>query len=231
MPLLECRDLSLGHPGNIAAEGVTFTVSRGDYLCILGPNGAGKSTLVQTLLGLLRPVKGEVLLGEGFSLEDIGYLPQHTETREDFPASVGEVVCSGLLHHCALRPWYGRALKKRAAGFMEDLGITALEKQSFHDLSGGQQQRVRLARALCAARSMLLLDEPVTGLDPQAAAEFYDILARLRREQDMTVVMVSHDLGAALDQASHVLYLDHGRGFFGTREEFCTGHPEGRRAR
>ncbi len=230
MPLLECRDLSLGHPGNIAAEDVSFTISQGDYLCILGPNGAGKSTLVQTLLGLLRPVKGEVCLGEGFSLEDIGYLPQHTETREDFPASVGEVVRSGLLHHCAMRPWYGLALRKRADGFMEELGILPLAKKSFHALSGGQQQRVRLARALCAARTMLLLDEPVTGLDPQAAGELYEILARLRGEQGMTVVMVSHDLGTALGYASHVLYLDHGQGFFGTREAFLTEHPEGRRA-
>lgn len=228
MPQLTCRDLSLGYDGRVIAENINFTVRGGDYLCIVGENGTGKSTLIKTLLSLKAPMSGNILAGDGLRRHDIGYLPQQTSMQRDFPASVREIVLSGCLNRCGLRPYYNRAEKALAAEKMRLLGISDLAFRCYRELSGGQQQRVLLARALCAARKMILLDEPVAGLDPIAAQEMYDLIRKINCADGITVLMVSHDISAALRYASHILHVKEKASFFGTRAEYLRS-PAGRR--
>lgn len=219
MAQLVCEELTLGYDRPILT-GLSFEVNAGDYLFILGENGAGKSTLMKTVLGLIPPLAGKITRGEGLSAGKIGYLPQQTRAQRDFPASVREVVQSGCLgRRRGLRAFYSAGEKARAAQAMERMGITPLADRCYRELSGGQQQRVLLARALCAADSMLLCDEPVTGLDPAATEELYHVMDKLNRRDGMTVVMISHDPAAALRYASHILYLGEPV-YYGTREGF-----------
>lgn len=220
MPLISCKDLSLAYEGDPVVSGLTFEVCRGDYICILGENGSGKSTLIKALLGLKRPAAGSLVYGDGHRAAEVGYLPQQTQVQRDFPANVREVVLSGCLNRRGLKPFYTQAEKSLAQENMARLGIEPLARRSYRELSGGQQQRVLLARALCASRSLLLLDEPVAGLDPVATAELYRIIGELNRADGMTIVMVSHDVGSATRDASHILHLQHGSQFFGTREQY-----------
>ena len=217
---IRCTDLTLGYEDGIVAEEINFTVNRGDYLCILGENGSGKSTLIKDLLGLRAPVSGEIVRSSELGKE-IGYLPQQTVVQKDFPASVREIVRSGCLAKMGLRPFYSRAEKKLAEKNMQQLGIDHLAKHCYRDLSGGQQQRVLLARALCATRHILLLDEPVTGLDPKAQADLYELIASLNSE-GITIIMVSHDV-SAIKYASHILHIG-GRKqlFFGTKDKYLS---------
>ena len=217
MAYLTVQNLSVGYDGHPVAEGISFTVSAGDYLCVVGENGSGKSTLMKTLLRLQEPLSGQILPGDGLRRNEIGYLPQKTAVQRDFPASVREIVRSGCQGRCGLRPFYNREEKALAEEAMERMGIAALAERCFRALSGGQQQRVLLARALCATRKLLLLDEPVAGLDPKATAELYELIASLNRE-GVAILMVSHDL-AAVDYASHILHVGD-RLFFGTREAY-----------
>lgn len=215
-----CKELSLGYEGSIVASGLDFTVSEGDYLCILGENGSGKSTLIKAILGLRPQISGTIERAGDIKVGDIGYLPQQTAAQKDFPASVREIVMSGFLPECGLRPFYNKREKKLAEETMERLGISGLANRCYRELSGGQQQRVLLARALCAAGRILLLDEPVTGLDPKAQVDMYELIARLNRE-GVTVIMVSHDISAALRYASHILHIGaHKQLFFGTVGEY-----------
>lgn len=218
MAYITCEDLTIGYDGRAILSGLQFLVDRGDYLCIVGENGAGKSTLMRTLLGLQPPVNGNMMLGDGLRREDIGYLPQQTEVQRDFPASVWEIVLSGCQVRCGLRPFYNKVEKMLAKETIRKLGIEALEKRCYRELSGGQQQRVLLARALCAAGKVLVLDEPVAGLDPKVTAELYQLIASLNQE-GMTILMVSHDLDAAVRYASHILHIGK-NWFFGTKEEY-----------
>ena len=218
--LIQCEDLALGYETGVAIRHLTFTVHAGDYLCLVGENGSGKSTLVKGLLGLLPPLSGKIQFF-GLSPREIGYLPQQNPVQKDFPASVQEVVLSGCLGRRGVLPFYTRGDKARAAENMELLGVAGLARASYRDLSGGQQQRVLLARALCATSKLLLLDEPVTGLDPLATAELYAIIKDLNRAQGITIIMVSHDVSCALHDATMVLHLsDKGMAFFGTAEEY-----------
>ena len=217
MALITCKDLSLGYENTRVAEHLSFTVEEGDYLCIVGENGSGKSTLMKTLLGLRPPLAGQIEFGGGLHKNEIGYLPQQTPIQRDFPASVQEVVLSGCQSRCGLRPFYTKEEKALAARNMQRLGIANLARRCYRELSGGQQQRVLLARALCATRKLLLLDEPVAGLDPKVTAELYDLVAELNRDDGITVIMISHDIAAALRYASHILHIGEGqRLFFGT---------------
>ena len=217
MALITCKDLSLGYENTRVAEHLSCTVEEGDYLCIVGENGSGKSTLMKTLLGLRPPLAGQIEFGGGLHKNEIGYLPQQTPIQRDFPASVQEVVLSGCLSRCGLRPFYTKEEKALAARNMQRLGIANLARRCYRELSGGQQQRVLLARALCATRKLLLLDEPVAGLDPKVTAELYDLVAELNRDDGITVIMISHDIAAALRYASHILHIGEGqRLFFGT---------------
>ena len=228
MALITCSDLTLGYENIPVAQHLSFTVEEGDYLCIVGENGSGKSTLMKTLLGLKAPLSGSVAFGDGLRPTEIGYLPQQTPLQRDFPASVQEVVLSGCLGRCGWRPFYSRAEKALAAQNMDRLGITGLARRCYRELSGGQQQRVLLARALCATRKLLLLDEPAAGLDPKVTAGLYDLVARLNRQDGITILMISHDMAAAVEYASRILHLGEGRQlFFGTAAEYRTS-PAGR---
>ncbi len=220
MAELVCRDLAVGYDGKIVVENLNFTIENGDCFYIVGENGAGKSTLMKTILGLLKPIRGEIRFGEGLRPFDIGYVPQQTEAQKDFPASVKEVVLSGCLSGCGIKPFYSKKQKELAAQSSELMGITALEKRCFAELSGGQKQRVLLARALCAAKKVLLLDEPVAGLDPVVTEELYEIIKRLNRDEKMTIIMISHDVEAAIKYASRILVVKNPP-FFGNAEEFC----------
>ncbi len=220
MSLIVCKNASLGYEGKPYVTGLDFGVERGDYLCIVGENGSGKSTLIKGLLGLKKPLTGEILFGDGLKQNEIGYLPQQTLVQKDFPASVYEVVLSGCLNRKDSFPFYSRADKARALANMERLEIADIAKACYRELSGGQQQRVLLARALCATKKLLLLDEPASGLDPIATAELYKIIDDLSVNDGITVIMVSHDICAVSNSAGKVLHLNHKPLFFGTREEY-----------
>jgi len=220
IPQLVCRNLTLGYEGRQVVSNLSFTVDRGDYLCVVGENGSGKSTLMKTVLRLKSPMSGELIIDKDLKQNEIGYLPQQTASQKDFPASVREVVLSGCLNRLGKRAFYGKAEKRSAEENMQTLGISALANRCYRELSGGQQQRALLARALCAARKLLLLDEPASGLDPLVAAEMYLLIAGLNK-QGMTVIMISHDVAAAVKYASHVLHIGNGEShFFGTAADY-----------
>lgn len=218
MAQLICDQVSLGYDAHAIVQDLSFSVEAGDYLCIVGENGVGKTTLMKTLLGLHPPLKGRVKTGDGMKQNEIGYLPQQTQVQKDFPASVREVVLSGCQGRCGLRPFYRREEKRLAQECMDRMGISDLARHSYRDLSGGQQQRVLLARALCATQKLLLLDEPVSGLDPKAAAEMYDLIEKLNRD-GITVLMISHDVAAVVKSASHILHIGDTI-FFGKKETY-----------
>ena len=228
MALIRCENVSIGYEGQTVVKDLDFQIAPGDYLCIVGENGSGKSTLVRSLLGLKNVEKGQIIYGDGLKQTEIGYLPQQTDVQKDFPASVYEVVRSGRLNSRGFHPFYTAADRKAAVEKMDLLGIRDLARQCFRDLSGGQKQRVLLARALCATKSLLLLDEPVTGLDPIVTGEFYQLIRRINRESGIAVVMVSHDIESAVKDASHILHLQETALFFGTTEEYKRS-PVGRR--
>ncbi len=217
MPQIICENAALGYDGKPLVTGLNFVVNAGDYLCIVGENGSGKSTLMKTILNLTAPLAGVIRM-EGLRPTEIGYLPQQTQVQRDFPASVQEIVRSGFQGQCGLRPFYTREEKAAAAQNLEKLGLRGFERRCYRELSGGQQQRVLLARALCATRKCLLLDEPISGLDPKAAAQMYEIIDQLHRE-GITIIMISHDLESALNSATHVLHIGKAL-FFGTREQY-----------
>ena len=219
MALITCRNLTLGYENMVVIKDLSFEVNAGDYLCIVGENGSGKTTLMKTLLGLMPPMSGQIELGDGLSRKEIGYLPQQTQIQRDFPASVTEVVLSGCQGRVGRRPFYRREEKELARQNMEKMGILKYRDRCYRDLSGGQQQRVLLARALCATQKLLLLDEPVSGLDPRVTAMMYQLIRQLNGEDGITVIMISHDLAAAVRYASHILHVGR-HTFFGTRKEY-----------
>lgn len=217
--LLACRDASLGYEHRALLEHLTFTVRAGDYLCVVGENGSGKSTLMKSLLGLLPPLAGTIDC-PAQRAGAIGYLPQQTSAQRDFPATVSEVVLSGFANKRGLHFFYSAAEKSAALMNMGKLGVLELQNRCYRELSGGQQQRVLLARALCATRKLLLLDEPVTGLDPGATGELYNLIKLVNLCNDITVIMVTHDIDAALRYATHVLHLGHRQLFYGTAADY-----------
>ena len=220
MELLKLTDVSVGYEGKPVASHLSFSLQEGDYLCIVGENGAGKSTLMKTLLNLRAPIEGSIVFSDAISRNEIGYLPQQTQVQRDFPATVWEVVLSGCLNRSGLRPFYTKAQKQTAEDWIARLDITDLKKRSYRALSGGQQQRVLLARALCATKKLIVLDEPVAGLDPIVTADLYALIQRINRENGITVIMVSHDIGAALQYATHILQVSGDSNFFGTVEQY-----------
>lgn len=226
MAQLTCQNLTVGYDGRTVLQGLNFEVNPGDYLCIVGENGSGKSTLMKTILGLQAPIGGRILTGDGLRKNEIGYLPQQTQAQKDFPASVREIVLSGCQGRCGSRPFYSKEEKRLAEENIEKMGIGSLTKRCYRELSGGQQQRVLLARALCATRKMILLDEPVSGLDPRVTAEMYGLIETLNREEGITVMMISHDISAALKYASHILHIGDSV-FFGTKTDYLQS-PQGK---
>ena len=221
MEQIICKDLSLGYDNGVILSGLSFSVEAGDYLAIVGENGSGKTTLLKTMLGLIKAVSGEIEFAAGVNKNEIGYLPQQTVVQKDFPASVSEVVLSGFVSGMGLRPFYTKAEKARAAENIEKMGLNGLEKRSYRELSGGQQQRVLLARALCATSKILLLDEPVSGLDPTATREMYELIAGLNKA-GTTIIMISHDISAACGYANKILHIGK-KIFFGSTAEYLAG--------
>lgn len=219
MALIKTENLTLSYENMTVIKDLSFEVNTGDYLCIVGENGSGKSTLIKALLGLKKPVGGSIEFGDGLRQNEIGYLPQQTNAQRDFPASVYEVVISGCLNSRGIRPFYSVRERGIVAENMRRLGIEELKNRSYRELSGGQQQRVLLARALCATRKILLLDEPVTGLDPMVTSEFYGLISQINRE-GVTVIMVTHDISAAVRYASYILCMREDDCFFGNTKEF-----------
>ncbi|MFA9377344.1 MAG: metal ABC transporter ATP-binding protein [Lachnotalea sp.] len=218
--LLYCKGTCIGYENKIVVKNLNLSVVEGDYVCIIGENGSGKSTLIKTVLGLQSIISGVIEMDDEIKNASIGYLPQQTQTQRDFPASVYEVVLSGFLNVCKNRPFYYTSEKKKTLENMELVNIVNLKNKSYRELSGGQQQRVLLARALCAARKLLVLDEPVTGLDPDATMELYENLRVLNKEKNMTIIMVSHDIHNVLNQANKLLHIEQETWFYGTTKEF-----------
>jgi zinc transport system ATP-binding protein len=218
---LRCEDAAFAYEGHVVIQNLTFSVLPGDYLCVVGENGSGKSTLLKGLLRLLAPEQGRVLTGDGLRANDIGYLPQQTAAQRDFPAGVYEVVLSGRLGVRGIRPFYSGGDKQAAEKNMARLGIAGLRNRCYRELSGGQQRRVLLARALCAAGKLLILDEPAAGLDPLVTAEMYMLLQTINRETGMTIIMVSHDIEAAVSYAGRILHVKNRQLFFGSAGDYA----------
>lgn len=219
MAQLTCRDLSLGYDGKTIIEKLNFSIEQGQYICVLGENGAGKSTLMKTILGLTTPMSGEILLGDGLTRKEFGYLTQQSELQKDFPASVREIVLSGCQNKIGFRPFYGKAEKQLCDQAMAKMNVLHLKNRCFRELSGGQQQRVMLSRALCATEKIIFLDEPVAGLDQHVSAELYSVIEELNRKENITIVMISHDIEASVQYASHILHLGKTI-FFGSKEDY-----------
>lgn len=226
-PLIKCEHVDLGYENQDAVINVNMEVCPGDYLCIVGENGSGKSTLIKGFLGLLKPSGGKLTVAEELKTTGIGYLPQQTAAQKDFPASVREVVLSGCLSRRGRRPFYSKTEKDIASANMEKLGITQLANQCYRELSGGQQQRVLIARALCATRELLILDEPITGLDPMAIQDFYSMIRKLNREDKVAIIMVSHDLRNAVEEANKILHLQKQVLFYGPAHDYMNSKAAG----
>ena len=225
MALLKAENLTLGYDNQAIISDLNFEINAGDYLCIVGENGSGKSTLMKTLLHLQNAYGGNIIFGDGLTKKEIGYLPQQTQVQRDFPASVWEIVLSGCQSRSGLRPFYSREEKKLAMESIERMGIGHLKGRCYRELSGGQQQRVLLARALCATRKLILLDEPVAGLDPIVTAEMYSVIKELN-DEGIAIIMISHDISAALKYATHILHIGE-KVFFGTKSSYLES-PMGR---
>lgn len=224
MSLIEVKNLSAFYENRKVFENVSFTVEKGDYLCIIGENGSGKTTLMKTVLGMKIKHTGHIEF-KGFSKCEIGWLPQKTQTQKDFPASVKEVVMSGFAGKGVFGTRYNKTLKEQAFKNMEILDIAGIAEKSFSELSGGQQQKVLLCRALCAAKKVLLLDEPTTSLDRSAAEEIYKLVRKLN-DSGLAVIMISHDINRALSESKHILNLSENGWFFGTVQEYSE-HAKG----
>ncbi len=230
MALFSCENVTLGYGNEPVLKDLSFHIDEGDYLCIVGENGSGKTTLMKTCLGLLHPLSGRISLGDGLKATEIGYLPQQTTIQRDFPASCKEIVQSGCLNRCGWRPFYSKDDKHRAIENIERMGITHLAKRCYSELSGGQQQRVLLARALCATQKILLLDEPVAGLDSNVTEEMYALIQQLNSD-GITIMMITHDMQAAIQHATHILDIGRQPAFFGTPKDYqsidlCIPHQE-----
>jgi zinc transport system ATP-binding protein len=213
--LITCQDAAFGYDGHAVVSALNFSIDSGDYLCIAGENGSGKSTLIKGILRLIPPLEGSVTVDAAVKKTETGYLSQTAAVKNDFPAGVAEIVLSGNAGSMGLRPFYSREEKRRAEENMERLSITDLRKRCYRELSGGQQRRVLVARALCAARKLLVLDEPAAGLDPLIAAELYGLLKKSNRETGIAIIMVTHDVRTAARYANKVLHVKNKQCFFG----------------
>lgn len=205
--MIKVKNLTLGYEGKEVVKNVTFDVDQGDYICVIGDNGSGKSTLMKALLSLIKPISGNIEF-LGVKKNEIGYLPQQTGAREDFPALVKEVVSSGCLNRGKFSFFMNKEKKRIISENMDKLQISALKNESFSELSGGQKQRVLLARALCATQKLLIIDEPVAGLDPKVTDEMYEAVKKLN-DEGITIIMVTHDVTRALRFSNKVVHISY----------------------
>ncbi len=220
MCLISCKNAEFQYNGKAVLKDVSFEFNSGDYLCIVGENGSGKTTLINGILGLIKPQKGEIKISKDISAGEIGYIPQRSEIQKNFPASVYEVVLSGCASRLKFFPFYRKSEKSIAEKNMELLEISNIKNKCYNNLSGGQQQRVLLARALCATKKLLLLDEPVAGLDPLATASLYSVIKKINKEHNVSIIMVSHDIKSAVKDSSHILHLNNKPLFYGTTDDY-----------
>ena len=225
MKQLVCKHVTIAYEKEAVVNDLSFQVEEGEYVSIIGENGAGKSTLLKAVLGLIKIRSGEISFENGFKGNKIGYLSQQNPLQKDFPASVREIVLSGCQNHLGFWPFYRTKEKKYAEEMMKKLQITHLSKRCYRELSGGQQQRVLLARALCATRKILLLDEPVSGLDPQMTEEMYRLIEKINREDKITIIMISHDIRGAMEYASHILQIGQ-EVIFESKENYLRAHTK-----
>ena len=219
MSQIKCKNLFIGYEKRPVIENLNFEVNEADYLCIVGSNGAGKSTLMKTILNLIPPISGKIEYGDGLKPNEIGYLPQQTVVQKDFPCHCIEIVLSGFEGQKGFRPFYSKKEKFEAIENMEKMGIKDFTKRCYNELSGGQQQRVLLARALCATKKLLVLDEPVAGLDPVVTKEMYELIRNINKDDKITIVMITHDMNEGLNYATNVLYVGPNVSFM-KKEEF-----------
>lgn len=221
--ILSVQNLTMKYGRNEVLSSISFEVGAGDYVGIVGPNGSGKTTLMKGLLGLLPPSEGKIQFGDkpkGTSF--IGYLPQKAVMNDRlFPAKVKEIVSIGLLGNKRLPKIITKTDFDKIDSILEKLKISDLKDRKIGDLSGGQQQRVLLARAMVSSPQMLILDEPTSALDPKIREEFYELISGLNREDGVTVLLVSHDVGSIGKYTKKMLYLDRRLVFYGSYEEFC----------
>lgn len=206
MAIVTAKDLAVGYEGRPVLTDINFEINSGDYFCIVGENGSGKSTLMKTMLGLRNPISGAISF-DGLTQNEIGYLPQQSSLQKDFPASVYEIVVSGCQNSLKKGFFYKKEHKEMAMENIRRMGVEHLAGRCYRELSGGQQQRVLLARALCATKKVLLLDEPVAGLDPQVTEEMYNLIEKLNAE-GLTIIMISHDMKAVESYATKVFNVN-----------------------
>ena len=218
MAILTLKDLSIGYGSHAIVENINLEIKSGEFVCVIGENGSGKTTLMKTLLGLIPPISGKIIRGDKLTTHDIGYMPQISSAQRDFPASVNEIVLSGFIGKTGIFPFYNKMHRAVADEAMRRLGILNLKNRCYRELSGGQQQRVLLARALCATNKLILLDEPASGLDTQAAEEMYRTVQTVNRD-GVTVIMILHDTDTALRCASSIIHVGH-EVFFGSPDEY-----------
>ena len=219
MSLITCKNLIVGYEGQSVTQAISFNLNEGDYLCIVGENGSGKTTLMKTLLSLMKPLSGDIIFGDGLKNNEIGYLPQQATVKKDFPATNFEIVLSGFIGKMKNQPFYTKNVKDKAIAAMKRMHVYEYKDKSFRDLSGGQQQRVLLARAILATEKVLLLDEPVSGLDPKVTKEMYSLVKELNEKDNISIIMISHNLDDAIKYASHILHIGDTI-FFGTKSEY-----------
>ena len=217
MNIVEIKNLTIEYPGVKAIDNVSFSIEQNDFLGIIGPNGAGKSTLFSCMLGLNNQYDGSIsFFGKNIReskkyLKDVGYVPQKPIFEKNFPATVREVVRMGLRK---------KSDENRVDKVLQDVWIHELSHKRIGDLSGGQQQRVFIAKALVGDPKILILDEPVTGIDTQSTELFYGILRELNKKQNITIIWSSHDLDAVNRLANKVACLDRTLFFHGISEQF-----------
>jgi zinc transport system ATP-binding protein len=224
--VLHLKNIHYKYNYDTVLENISFTVNKGDFLAIVGPNGSGKSTLLKLILRLLKKQDGDILI-YGKSIEQftewekVGFVSQKANAfNSGFPATVFEVVRSGLTKKSGLFRSFPKDTKKKVKNALELVDMEDFASHNIGELSGGQQQRVFIARAIVSDPELLILDEPTVGIDTKRVASFYKLLDRLNKEQQITLIIVTHDLSGITERVSHVVSLNRHVHFYGTSSEF-----------
>ncbi len=207
MSIIKIENMSFSYTNTSKTlKDINMEIKEGEFIAIVGENGSGKSSLIKCILGLNKIQNGKITVNDR-----IGYLPQMTEIQNNFPATIEEIVLSGTIPNNVLKIFYTKEDKKKAEEIMKKLNLYDMKKKCFYELSGGQKQRVLIARALCSTDKIIILDEPVNGLDPKIASGIYDMLYDLNQNNGLTIVMVSHDVERCLKYCSRVIEMENGK--------------------
>ena len=207
MSIIKIENMSFGYTNSYETlSNINMEINEGEFVTIIGENGSGKSSLIKCILGLNKVQKGKITVKNR-----IGYLPQMTEIQNNFPATIEEIVLSGTIPQNIKKIFYTKEDKKKAEETMKKLNLYDMRKKCFYELSGGQRQRVLIARALCSTDQVLLLDEPVNGLDPKIVTGIYEMLYNLNKNQGLTIIMVSHDIDRSIQYSTRVIEIENGK--------------------